>query len=75
MIFDLGFRMDWFEAGMAAHGLQDLWGRSKNVTKVPLEGEPWGRQQKDRASTAAPGINSLWAEPGKVRGFLLAVGC
>lgn len=44
------------------------------MTKVPLAGEPWGRQQKDRASTAAPGINSLWVRPGKVRGFLLPGG-
>ncbi|KAF0128251.1 MAG: hypothetical protein FD155_3351, partial [Bacteroidetes bacterium] len=40
-----------------------------NVTAFGIVGQPWGRQQKDRASPVTP--VSLWALAGKGRGFLL----
>ena len=42
------------------------------MTAFGIVGQPWGRQQKDRASPVTP--VSLWALAGEGRGFLLPVG-
>lgn len=46
-------QMDFIKAGLAALCLRDLWGWTKSVTKLPLVGQPWGRQQKDRTSAGS----------------------